>query len=287
MERFTAKSALLTGVDLIRRRSWLVILWAAMSLALTIVFAESYAEFMARVRPGVFSQRTTRDGFLLAYSLAKAVISLVLTSVLWASALRAILRPAERRRLGFGPEELCVLGAWIIPEVVVALVSAPVTVVIISERLNFQVLQIAMAAVAIAGLFWSAVGAVWAFGKGQVAPIRCWTVARGRFWLLAGLVVGVAVLERLGVIGVQRLARAVAFHIGPVFAQPSPPTVALDPGPHFENLFEPAALLRYVLESVLGALQIAFLSGIVASAYRAAAEPQAASVSTGSAAAPS
>ena len=290
MERFTAKSALLTGVDLIRRRPWLVVLWAALWLVLTLVLLVGYREVVAWTRAGIFdgSSRYSSEP-LFAYALTEAVLQLVLTAVLWASAFRAILRPAERGPLRFGGEELFVLGALLVPLLVALVVSVPLSVVMVSTQAlsgGWLTIRGPAMVVDVLVLFWGAVAAVWAFGRLQVAPFRCWRIARGRFWLLAGLVIGVVVLQHLAVAGIQPLTVALSAHFP---GNPSPLVNPLLPRPaDLTAVFRPPALLRDGLGAVIKAIEIAFVGGIVASAYRASpAQPQAASFSAGSVAEPS
>jgi hypothetical protein len=276
MDEFTASNALLTGVRLVRRRPWLVALWAAVLLAQTLVFAAAAQTFMAAVRANLSSGRpvASQNVELLAFTLARAAVSLVFATLLWSSAFRAILRPALRRPLGFGPEELAVLGVWVITQGIVVIVSTPLPLLLVGRvAVNPKLILDASAAVTVLGLFWSAVASVWAFDRRQVAPFRCWTIARGRFWLMAGLVVGVAVLDRLANVGIRQLAAALGYLLPPSNVVQADPTVV--------DLFRVPALLQEVLSAGIGALEIAFVAGVVACAYRAGApEPQAAAFSS-------
>jgi hypothetical protein len=271
MSEFTARNALLTGVELIRRRPLLVLLWAALLLAQATVFAAATREVMAMT----FSGR--RAAQLLPLTTAEAVVSLVVASVLWSSAFRAILRPAERRPLAFGPEELSVLAVSFIIQVVVMIVSGVLQVLLISRFsgvLDIRQIVNLVASVSVLGLFWSAVASVWAFDRRQVAPFRCWAIARGRFWMLATLVIGVAVLDRLAGAGVRQLMAT--------FVAPSSLSSLIDgPPPRLQDAFQVPLLLQDVLFAAIGALQIAFIAGIVASALRASrSESQAATFSS-------
>jgi hypothetical protein len=273
MDEFTIGSALLTGVRLVRRRPWLVVLWAAVLLAQTLVFAAAAQAFMATVRAsgeGLASQNVE----LLAFTLARAAVSLVFATLLWSSAFRAILRPVVRRPFGFGPEELSVFAVWAITQGIVVIISAPLPLLLLGRvPVNPRLILNAGAAVTVLGLFWSAVASVWAFDRRQVAPFRCWTIARGRFWLMAGLVVGVAVLDRLANVGIRQLAAAVGYLL--------PPSNVVQAETAVVDLFRVPALLQEVLSAAVGALEIAFVAGIVACAYRAGApELQAAAFSS-------
>jgi hypothetical protein len=276
MGEFTARTALLTGVELIRRRPLLVLLWAALLLAQATVFAAATREVMATTFSG---RRATQ---LLPLSAAEAVVSLVVASVLWSSAFRAILRPAERRPLAFGPEELSVLAVWFIIQIVVQIVSGALQILLISRFSGvMDVRQIVNlgAAVSVLGLFWSAVASVWTFGRGQISPFRCWTIAKGRFWLLAGLVIGVAVLDRLAGAEVRELATALGRVFPPARVSPLEPFGVA--APQVQDLVQIPLLLRNAVLAPIGALQIAFIAGIVACAYRASApESQAATFSS-------
>ena len=291
MDEFTAKGALQTGFDLIRRRPWLVLLGAALLLAETIGFVVGRQEFMGWVREGVDAGRTSDSfrGFLLPYTLAAALLSLVVTSVLWASAFRALMRPSVRVPLSFGLEELSVFATRLIIQLVAAVLSTPLQMFLFSRfnALDARVIvEVVMAALGVLGLFWSAVASGWAFATLQVAPFRCWTLARGRFWLLAGLVIGVAVVERLADAAIHQGVLALGrnpFLAPPVSTNPLQPA-----GARLETVFQLPVLLQDATYAVIGALVTAFVAGIVTSAYRASrAELQAANFPAGSAAEPS
>ncbi len=283
MDRFTARNALETGVELIRRRPLLVLLWAAVLLAPFIVFAAAGRELAAIARADIFSGRPVGafNGQFLSLSLVEFAVSLITAAVLWCSAFRAILRPADRRPLGFGPEELSVLATWIIVQAIVAIVSAGLPILIVQQFPSLGP-RLAVEAVAVGnvlGLFWSAVASVWTFDRGQIAPFRCWTIARGRFWLLAGQGVRVAVLERLAGAEVRQLAAALGNRFPVARASPLEPFGVA--GPRVQDVFRIPALLQDVLLASLGALEIAFIAGVVASAYRAGApRPQAEALSS-------
>jgi hypothetical protein len=282
MDQFTARNVLLTGLELTRRRPLLVALWAAVLLVHTIVYAAAARELAVIAREGFVSGRsaTRVSGQLLALSGADLVVSLVIGAVLWCSAFRAILRPTDRRPLGFGSEELSVFAVWFITQIVVQVVAVALQLLIVEGFgvVSPRLFLIMLTAVTVLGLFWSSVASVWTFGRGQVAPFRCWTIARSRFWLLAGLVLGVAVLDRLAGEGVRQLANNVS-HLFPV-AKASPLDPLGVPGPRIQDVFQAPALMRDVLLAAVGALEIAFIAGVVACAYSAApSEPQAATVS--------
>jgi hypothetical protein len=283
MDRFTARNALETGFDLIRRRPLLVLLWAAVLLAQTLVYASAARELAAIAREGIFSGRpaSAYNGQALALTVVNSGVSLVVAALLWSSAFRALLRPAERRALAFGAAELAVFTAWLIIQLVAFGASIPLQMLIVGffRAVNPRLFLDLFIAVTVLSLFWSAVASVWAFGRGQIAPFRCWTIARGRFWLLAGLVVGVAVLDRVAGVGIGELATALR-HLLPVAPiSPSEPFGA--PAPSVKDVFQAPALLRDVLSAAVGALEIAFIAGVVACTYRASGqEPQAASFSS-------
>ena len=290
MDEFTAKGALQTGLDLIRRRPMLILLWAALLLADTIGFVVGRQELMGWVREGIDAGRPSGSfsGFLLPYTLAAAMLSLVVTSMLWASAFRALMRPSVRVPLSFGLEELSVFATRLIIQLVAAVLSPPLQMFLFS-RFNAldarAIVEVVMAALGVLGLFWSAVASGWAFAKLQVAPFHCWTVARGRFWLLACLVIGVAVVERLADAAIHQ--GVVALGRNPIFAPPLSTNPFQPAGARLATVFQLPALLQDATYAVIGALVIAFVSGIVTSAYRASlAQPQAASLPAGSVAAP-
>ena len=290
MVDFTAKGALLVGFDLIRRRPLLVLLWAGIFLLQTIAFAAVYRLFIVAAQASIFDGGAASASFrgeTFAFTLARAAVSLVVISVVWSSAFRALLRPAERGPLAFGLEELSVLASWLIVQLVVAAVSAPLPVFLVSRfnGLNAQVIVQAVAAIEVLGRFWGVVAAVWAFERLRIAPFRCWSIARGRFWLLAVLIVGPAILERLVDAAVHRLVLALGR--GLPFATPVPAYRFAPSGAQLQALFQPPALLQDVILAGIGALMVAFMAGVVASAYRASlSEPQAASFA-GSVAEPS
>jgi hypothetical protein len=259
MDAFTARNALLTGVALIRRRPLLVLSWAVLFLARALIFAAAYQGLLAWVSSG--SGPFTNPSLpLTGFGLVRTVLSLILSAVVLASAFRAILRPQASRSFAFGREELLVFASQVITQLVASLpvlaVLAAITLVhglgsVISGDpwivILFQTL----------GLFWSVVASVWAFERLEIAPARSWTIARGRFWLLTGLVLGVLVLRLLAGAGLDGVAAGLS-HSLPV-----------------------AAPFRYVTSAVLEALEIALLTGIVCCAYRTRLpEPQAASLSS-------
>jgi hypothetical protein len=284
MDQFTARNALLTGLELIRRRPLLVLLWAAVLLVHTIVYVSAARELAVIAREGFASGRPVSrvSGQLLALSAVDLVISLVIAAVLWCSAFRAILRPADRRPLSFGSEELSVFAVWFITQIVVQIVAAALQLLMVSRfsaAVDVRLIVNVVTPVTILGLFWSSVASVWTFGRGQVAPFRCWTIARGRFWLLAGLVLGVAVLDRLAGEGVRLLATNFD-HMFPV-SHVSPTEPFGVSGPRLQDVFQIPALIRDGLLAAVGALEIAFIAGVVACAFRtSAAEPQVAPLST-------
>ena len=264
MDEFTAGS-LSTGARLIRERPLLVLLWTVVLMAQTVVFAAAAQEIRAGAQGAFLAGRfpSSVTGQLLSLNLVRLIVSLVIAALMWSSAYRAVLRPADRRLVGLGPEELSVFGAWVVTQLVVGVVSAALQFVIIGQFAPMDVMLAvgammnAAAVVGAAGLFWSAVASVWAFERRQIAPIRCWTIAGDRFWLLAALVLGVAILEHLAGAGVSRLTAA------PPGSNPLGVTA-----PHADPFGVPA-LLQQGLTAVLGALEIAFIAGIVATAYRA------------------
>jgi hypothetical protein len=249
MDEFRAGKALLAGARLIRRRPVLVMSWAALFLARALVLTAAYQGLLAWVsaRSAGGAPVTDLSLPLAGFGLGRTALSLILSAVLFASAFRALLRPPASPYFGFGREELFVLASQVITQLIAGLpvlaVLAAITLVhglgsvIAGDRwivIIFQTL----------GLFWSVVASVWAFDTLEIAPVRCWTIARGRFWLLAGLVPGVLVLRLLAGAGLDGVAAGLS-HSLPV-----------------------AAPFRYVTSAVLEALEIALLAGIVSSAYR-------------------
>lgn len=221
--------------------------WAALFLARAIAFAAIDQNVLAWA-----SARGSLAGHqlpLFAYGLVKTLASMILAAVLLASAFRAILRPRAQAPFGFGREELLVLASQFITQLIAALpVLAGFGAIVLVHGLAgvlprgrwaetvFQTL----------GLFWSVVASVWAFGRLEIAPFRSWAIARGRFWLLAGLVLGVLVLRLFINAGVDDVAAALSR--------------SLPAGP---------ALFRNVMFAVLEALEIAILAGVVCTAYGA------------------
>ncbi len=272
MNAFTTRSALLTGLELIRRRPLLVLLWAAVLLARAIVLAVIYQGFMAWVSArGASGAPVMHLGLLAgAYELVKTGLSMVVSVVLMASAFRAILRPGAPTALRLGREELLMFAAQAIVQLVVSLpVLAALWGLAKAHSLGglISVSRPIVSMFEIVGLFWGVVASVWAFDRLQIAPFRCWTIARGRFWLLAGLVVGVLVLRLVVNAGVDGVAGAMSY----LLPAAGPP----------QDAFRASALFLDVMSAVLGALEIVFLAGIVSCAVRAdGPEVQAASFST-------
>ena len=283
MDTFTARNALQTGFDLIRRRPMLVLLWAAAPLAQALAFTAISREFLAMTRAAIFSGRPLglANGQFLALTIANLLLSLLIASLLWCSAYRALLRPAERPSVRFGREELAVFGVWF-PIQLIAMIASAALQFVIGGRFavsGFGVEEYSVAAVEALGLFWGAVAAAWTFGQGQIAPLRCWTIARGRFWLLAGLAVGVAVLDRLARFGVGQLTLTLRRLFPVSRISPTQPFGVAPPS--VLDVVQVPLLTQYALMAAVGALEIAFIAGIVACAYRAAAaKPQAATFSS-------
>ena len=248
MNDFTPKSALLTGVDLIRRRPLLILLWVSVLLVQTVLVAWLY-HFAADAARSTQSQ-SVLIALILAVSLGRTGMFLFFNALLWGSAFRAVLRPADRRPLRFGREELHVLGAWFIVLFVVIIVSMPGPS-LVASGVNHRLVRLALGAVHALGRFWCMVAAVWAFDRLKVAPFRCWSIARGRFWLLAALVIGVLIVQRGTDAVVHRLA-----WILPLGRNASGPTI-----------LQPPVLLQNVESAVTGALGLALLAGVVARAY--------------------
>jgi hypothetical protein len=207
-------------------------------------------------------------------------VSLTLSAVLVSSAFRAILRQAAPASLRFGREELLVLASQVVTQLIAALpVLAVIAATVLVHGLGgvlwgsrwfvtlFETL----------GLFWSFVASVWAFDRLEIAPFRCWAIARGRFWLLAGLVLGALVLRMLANAGVDGLTAALN-HLLSGMPEGETPVVVVQ---RLSDLLRPPALFREIMFAALEALEIAILAGIVSRAYAARPpEPQAASFSS-------
>ncbi|HEY4028871.1 MAG TPA: hypothetical protein VGM25_00885 [Caulobacteraceae bacterium] len=279
MDAFTARNALLTGALLIRRRPLLVLLWAALFLALTMVFAVTFDAYMGWVSSRYAAGAGIASLNLLsgAYAVARAVLQMILAAILWTSAFRAILRPGTPPSLRLGGEELLVLGARVITQIAAAVPAFAFQGALFAPHGLAGLREVdrpIMMALDFLGVFWSAVAGVWAFEKAQIAPLRCWTIARDRFWLLAGLVLGVLLLRSLAAIGIAQLATTVG-HLFPPAIDPRGHLFIVSP--KLQDAFKASALLRDILTAALRALEIVFLAGIVSSAYRARRqEPQAA-----------
>jgi len=274
MSDFTARSALQTGLDLIRRRPLLILLWAALTLAQTVFFTFIRARLLEQMQAGIFAGAASAfSGQFLAFTAAASVLSLMLTALLWTSAFRAILRPAEGAVLALGLEELCVFVSWVIIQLVVATAAALLPVFVVShfgapgdDRIPF-----AIAVVETLGLLWSAVASAWAFDRRRVGLFRCWTIAGDRIWLLAVLVVGVDLLQRL----IKNLATVFIFRqyttsrLGLLgLSVTRTRSVLVPPRDPLQEIFDPAILAEYAFSAVIGALLIAIVAGVVASAYR-------------------
>jgi hypothetical protein len=255
MNDFTVQNALMTGVGLIKRRPLLILLWVFLLLLQSVFFAVIGAKMLAGLQ-AAGGPRGALAGPFFAYTLGISVLSLVLTALLWASAFRALLRPTDTVPLGFGLEELCIFVSQLIVQLLLGIVSSPLAILFIGRfgvsgrRMDIY----AVTALGVAALLWSAIASAWAFDHRRVGLFRCWNIAKDRFWLLAGLIVGVGVLQRLAEALFRRLLVA------------SRPGAAADP---FQALSDPALLSLHVLLAVIGALAIAIVAGIVACAYRA------------------
>jgi len=290
MTSFTAKGALLTGAELIRRRPLLVLLWASVLLAETIAVAVTREEYLgwAQERINPWGSGGAFNGLLLLYTLGATTLALVLTSVLWTSAFRALMRPAARVPLSFGLEELSVFATSFIIQVIAGALSASLPVLLVSHfnDLNARMISPAEAVIGVIAFFWSAVASAWAFAKLRVAPFRSWAIVRGRFWRLAALVICVAILQRLANFAAHQWV--LTLYRNPMFAPRHSANPFPSTGDRVEAVFQAPGLLQGATLAVIGALTIAFVAGIVTCAYRASLEdPQAAKFPTGSAAATS
>ena len=282
MDQFTARNALLTGVALIRRRPYLVLTWAAVFLARAIILAVAYQGLMgwaaARGASGapIMGLQLTAG----AFAVGKTAVSLVLAAVLLASAFRAFLRPQATAPFGFGGQELRVLASHVITQFMAALpVLAVFCAIVLVHGLGGVISgnRWIVTVCEILGLFWSYLASVWAFDRLEIAPFRCWAIARGRFWLLAGLVLGVLVLRLFVNAGVDRAAAALS-QIWP--AAPAPENVFVT-APRLSDAFQAPALFQDLAFAAIEALEIAILAGIVSMAYGARLpEPQAATFSS-------
>jgi hypothetical protein len=247
MDLFTTRNALQTGVDLIRRRPRLIGLWASLLLAQTVCFAVVRAMLPAG----------GHNGALLAYDFATAGLSLVLAALLWASAFRALLRLDDPKPLAFGKEELWLFGSWVIIQLIVQISTAALSFVLVSGfGAPAQVAAFAGMVLGVVGLSWSAVASAWAFDRRQVELFRYGTIAGGQVWLLACLVVGLAVLDRLVSAAVHLLGAPLG-----------------GSAPRLRDVLQAPALLQDVLTAAFGALEITFIAGVVACGYRAEAAP--------------
>lgn len=240
MDGFSARDAVVAGVSLARRRPGVMLVWVLLDLAVAILNAA-----------GIQLQKS-----LVAATLAMDVLALGISVVVWTSAYRALLRPDDRRRAALGRAEWCVLWARVIPQVVLVL---PL-LFLVPIRLRFPqwapALDTLFVTFTIVIAFWSAVAGVWAFDRLEIALVRCWRLARGRFWKLAAVFVACALVVR-GVRWGVSSAALLMNHQVPLGR------ITLD------KMGSPPVLFVTAASAVVSALEVALLAGVVVTAYQA------------------
>jgi hypothetical protein len=281
MGEFTAKSALLTGVDLMRRRPLLILLWVALLMAWSVASSITFQTFQAWRSAGIAAGRPPSSllGQSLVYTTSMTVATMVVQGVLWAWAFRAFAWPTERAPKALGRKELAAAASVVIVQLVVAAISGALIVFISDWVIRAAGLiavgpmtQAPSAALGTLGIYWAAVAGVWAYARGEIALVRCWTLTRGRFWTVTGLAAGIAAIAYV----LRAADRAL---IGMLTHQARLPAMTL------QTLVGTPIIFVTLAGALITVLQMAFIAGIVVSAYRAShPEPQAASVSAGSAA---
>jgi hypothetical protein len=262
MENFTAKGALLAGCDLIRRRPLLILLWVVLFLALdlaTLSISEAFRVWRGSGLAGRASYPVLR--ILMAYNTVMIVLSLVVQAVLWTSAFRAYGRAPSP----LGWKDFVAAVSWTVVQLIVTLATVALTVMLTEQVIRAggpiavgPALRAPSAVTGAIGLYWAAVAGVWAFARGEIALLRCWTMMRGRFWTVTGLVAGLAVIA-------YGLRAAIRPLIG--LLNPHGPPVTL------QGLVESPAIFVTLAGTIITVLQMVFVAGIVVSAYRARQAP--------------
>jgi hypothetical protein len=268
MDGFTAKGALHAGLDLIRRRPLLILLWAVLFLAADLATVGAHQTFQAWRGAQIAAGQTlySLTGAMMTYNMAVLVVTPVIQAVLWTSAFRAFLRPNERGPLALGREDLAAMVSWAIVELIVTLVSIPLTVFVTWQVTSAggpiatqPMLQASESVFAAIGLYWAAVAGTWACARGEIGLLRCWTLTRGRFWAVTGLVAGLAVIAYGLRAGVRALLGVLTHHGLP------PATL--------QGLVGSPVIFITLAGAVITALQMTFVVGVVTSAYRARQTP--------------
>jgi hypothetical protein len=276
MDSFTAKGALLVGYDLIRRRPLLVLLWAVVFLAVDLATLAAFDAFRAW-RETALAGRGAYGvmRMSMAYNAAAIVMTTIVQGALWASAFRALLGLSGR----LGGRALMAAVSWVVVQLIATLASVPLTVFVTERAVSVfgptaafsPALRAPAAVLGAMGLYWAAVAGTWAVARGEIALLRCWSMTRGRFWTVTGLVAGLAVVVYVLRAALRALLGVLHPHGGVITLQ---------------GLVASPAIFVTLTGVVITALQMVFLAGIVTSAYRASrSDRQTASFSSGAAAA--
>lgn len=262
--RFTVRGALLEGGNLIRRRPMLLVTWTLLFLCLSVI-AAGIAQVQDDMLRAQIAAGKSPNTIGPPYALLglEAVISLMFSSIVWASAFQALLRPEVRRPIGFGKAVLMVLAVRLVTQLAATLPLAllPLLAVYVRGSAILSVTGPVATAIGILGVLWSAVASVWAFDKLKFAPFRSWAVAKGHFWPFAVVFVLVALIIQM----IGATVRTAALYL--------PHTGLLPTRPGLANLASAPILAQMVAAAVLVALEIALLAGITAHAYKASERP--------------
>lgn len=262
MDGFSAKGAVMAGLTLMRRRPGLISVWVAVDLVRAILMAGAIqlqiGASQANMAATLLGRPTKVEMPLMLMGLD--IVFICISAVVWTSAFRAFLRPADHPPLGLAlsRDEWFVLWARIIPQAilaVLALMLLPLRMRGLSPQWS-PLMDGLLVVLTIGAAFWSAVTGVWAFDRLQIAPLRSWRLARGYFWKLTAVFVACALIVRAARWGLMSVAVLLNHHTPlygrmPLVAMGSPPVLFLTAG-----------------SAVISALEIALLAGVVATAYR-------------------
>ena len=260
--RFDAKAALNEGFGLLRARQGLMLTWALLFLVMTLIGAglQQWRDQMAVAAMAAGRTAMALNLQTQAVAALEALISILISSVVWSSGFAALLHPETRKPIGFGVTESRVLAVRLITQFLATLPLLPLPVLAVATR-NLGLLAYTgplSLVFGLVGALWASVATLWVCERGRIAPIRCWSGFRGVFGGFIPLFLAIAVVFLLLGGQVNRVA-ALVNGGRPILARPG-----------LDAFLSAPILVQTLLTVVIVVLQVALLAGITAHAWRVA-----------------